>query len=162
MIDKFKKKRVQFNDFRLLHFEITPVWKFVHGEDDPYEVDETTLRPWFDSGSPDPRDGMFIVKAIFSTSGGKQYPGLVTPAHSFDYGEIQPHVFTEIGLLPLWLGGVLVNKKKLASFYPKINETKDSFFPLIFKSEVECKGVRLEGKVEGFMNSKNKKVIVTR
>jgi len=152
------KIRVQFDDFELKHFDIAPIWEFAIDEEGEEGQDETTLRPIFDATIADPADGLCIVKVEFQTSSGKIYFGLCSPAFDFKFGEIQPCMFTDKGILSFWCGMMKPERLQIENLYAQFEETKDTLFPIKFKSLTKSKGAALEGQIDGFMFLENEKV----
>jgi len=149
--DEQPKIRVQFNDFTLKNFDIAPIWEFAMDEEGEDEQDETTLRPCFNLTIADPAEGLYIVKTEFTTASGKKIFGLCSPALEFNLGEIQPYMFTDNGVLSFWFGMLEPTQQVIDDLYKQSGESKDSLFPVKFKSVVRTKGVKLVGVIDGFM-----------
>lgn len=155
--------RLRFNEFNLDHFAVSPIWKFIHGEIGSESYDETVLRPYIESPIADPQKGIFIIEADYFTFGKRHYSGLITPSVQFDFGILQPHIFSNIGVIPLWYGALTLDKGKIERFYSRIDETASNFFPMTFKSKnIQTKGVRLEGIIEGFMCKPEDEIIIVK
>lgn len=150
-INKDSKIRIQFEDFELKHFDISPIWEFAIDEEGEENQDETTLRPAYNFTIADPSEGMLIVKTQYETAKGKKYIGLCSPAFEFKFGEIQPYIFTNKSKLSLWFGMFQPDKENLEKLYEQLNETADTLFPIRFKGLTPTKGAKLEGIIEGFM-----------
>lgn len=82
-----------------------PIWEFALDEEGEEDQDEATVRPFTGSDSPDPAEGMFIVRGQFTLADGTIFPGYLTPAEdSSDLGTVQPQIVSESGQVGFWLG----------------------------------------------------------
>ena len=151
MQHKQRKLRIQFEDFRLEYFDIALVWEFAIDEEGEEGQDETTLRPCYGLTVADPADGLCIVKTEFETAAGKKYFGLCSPAFEFNMGYIQPFMFTDNTVVSFWFGVREPSQLSIDEIYKQLGETKDTFFPVKFKSVIPTKGVKLQGQIDGFM-----------
>lgn len=145
------KIRIQFEDFTIDKFEIAPIWEFAIDEEGEDEQDETTLRPCFGLTIADPSDGLCIVKTEFETASGKKYFGLCSPSFELKLDEVQPYMYTENGILSFWFGMLEPTRQIIDDLYKQFNETKETLFPIKFKSVVPTKGAKLQGQINGFM-----------
>jgi hypothetical protein len=149
--DDQPKIRVQFEDFTLDNFDIAPVWEFALDEEGEDGQDETTLRPCSGLTVADPADGLCIVKAEFTTASGKTFFGLCSPAFEFNLADIQPYMFTDKGTLSFWFGMLEPTRQAIDDLYKQFGESKDTLFPIKFKSVTRTKGAKLAGLIDGFM-----------
>ena len=156
------KIRVQFGDFELTHFDISPIWEFAIDEEGEEGQDETTLRPVFNMAIADPSEGMLVVKTEFETANGKKYLGLCTPAFEFKFGEIQPYMYTHKGVLSFWHGIYQPSEEEIQTLYEQFEESADTLFPIKFKALTETKGAKLEGTIEGFMYYSDGKIQISK
>lgn len=153
------KIRVQFEDFQPKHFDIAPIWEFAIDEECEDNQDETTLRPAYHLTIADPSEGLLVVKTQFQTADGKKYHGLCSPAFEYNFGDIQPYLYTENGVLSFWMGIMQPDIEYIDKLYRQFNFTADSLFPIIFKALTPYKGAPLEGQIDGFMYSVGHEVI---
>lgn len=149
--ENLEKFRLQFDDFELHHFEIAAIWEFAINEELIDEQDETTLRPCLNLRVADPSEGIYIVQAEFETLSGRKLNGLCSPSIDSSLSAIQPYIFTNVGKVMLWYGIAQPSKEEKTRIYQVLEANADSLFPIRFKAKTQAKGVKLEGKIEGFM-----------
>lgn len=125
-----KNLRIQFDDFNLSYFEISPIWEFAIDEEGEEGQDETTLKPRLDLTLPHPSEGLLIVECEFETNSGNKFRGLCTPSFDDSLSNIQPYIFTDNQLAMFWFGIVQPDKETKNGIYKALGETADSLFPL--------------------------------
>ena len=130
-----------------------PVWEFALDEEGEEGQDEATVRPYKISGSLDPSDGMFVVRASFTLADGSKMQGYLTPPVEADdsLGTLQPVIVTAAGHVGFWYGMMSPSSKELAQSYQSLGRDASHIFPLRFESHVEMVGGPVAGSLLGFM-----------
>lgn len=131
-----------------------PVWEFALDEEGEEGQDEATVRPYEASGSLDPKDGMFIVRASLTLSDGTRFKGYVTPPVQGETGlsTLQPAVVVPDGQVSFWCGTVAPPPEHIAKSYALLGKTSpQQVFPLRFESDVPVIGGPIVGEVPGFL-----------
>jgi len=145
--------RIQFDDFNLNHFKISPIWEFAIDEEGENGQDETTLKPRFDLKYPDPSEGLLIVECEFVTNSGKHFNGLCSPSFDDSLSSIQPYIIEDNKFVMFWFGIAQPDKEMKESFYEILGETIDSLFPIKFQSKLTmANGSKIIGQINGFMS----------
>ena len=151
MTDK-EKLRIQFNDFKREHFDISPIWEFAIDEEGEEGQDETTLKPRPDIFFPDPSAGLLIIECEFESNSGKRFIGLCSPSFNNSLSSIQPYIFTDHEMIMFWFGISRPEDETKRNIYSKLGETPGGLFPLKFKSKLSNSlGLKIEGVINGFM-----------
>ncbi len=151
-MDDKENIRIQFNEFSLRDFEISPIWEFAIDEEGEEGQDETTLKPRLDLTFPDPSEGLLIVECEFEANSGNKFSGLCSPSFDDSISSIQPYIFTDKQITMFWFGIVQPDKKTKNEIYEALNETAESLFPIKFQSNLKmADGSRIIGQIEGFM-----------
>lgn len=134
-----------------------PVWEFALDEEGEEGQDEATVRPYEVSGSLDPSEGMFIVRASFILSDGSKMQGYLTPPVQGDdsLGTLQPIIVTAHGQVGFWHGIMSPSPERLAQSYLMLGRDARCVFPLRFESQVELVGGPVRGSLAGFMVLEN-------
>jgi hypothetical protein len=141
-----------------------PVWEFALDEEGEEGQDEATVRPVQTSGTLDPKDGPFIIRAVFTLADGTQMRGcLTTPAGDDDgLGALQPVIITERGQVLFWHGVIAPDAQNLEESYAKLGRDAAKAFPIQVVSDVEMVGAPIRATIPGFMVLKDWKSGKTR
>ena len=151
-MDNKENLRIQFDDFNLSHFDISPIWEFAIDEEGEEGQDETTLKPRLDLKFPDPSEGLLIVECEFVTKSGKQFRGLCSTSFDDSLSSIQPYIIADNQFIMFWFGIVQPDKETKDSVYKVLGETTESLFPIKFQSKLTtADGSKISGQVNGFM-----------
>lgn len=157
------KIRKQVYELTLQDLAEHPVWEFALDEEGEEGQDETTVRPYSETGPADPSDGMLVVKANFVLADGTQLFGYLTPpvrgggglgtifSGDDGLGTIQPQIITPRGQVSFWLGARKPSTEDLEHEYDKLERRPDKVFPLHFANDAEVLGGRVEGIVNAFL-----------
>lgn len=149
-----EKVRKQLDQLKLDDLKEYPVWEFATDEEDEYDQEETTIRPWLGREQPNPREGIFAVLTEFTTASDRKFLGFSTPSDMNDFGYIQPTIITDSGKhVGFWQGMYKPSTAELKRFYEDLSVDAKNLFPLRYKAVVEARGVTLEGSIEGFLFS---------
>lgn len=144
--------RIQFDDFNISHFEISPIWEFAIDEEGEEGQDETTLKPRLDLTFPDPSEGLLIVECEFLAKSGSKFNGLCSPTFDNSISSIQPYILFDNQFTMFWFGIVQPDKETKDGIYRVLGETADSLFPVKFQSKLPmADGSKIVGEIGGFM-----------
>ena len=151
-MNKEENLRVQFDDFNINHFGISPIWEFAIDEEGEEGQDETTLKPRFDLSFPDPSEGLLIVECEFESNSGKEFRGICSPSFDDSLSSIQPYILTDNKFVMFWFGIAQPDKETKDGIYRLLGETPESLFPIKFKSKLpNADGSKISGQIDGFM-----------
>jgi hypothetical protein len=151
-----RPKLKQFVDLEASDFDRHPVWVSTHSVDydepwyDDDDVDEETFRPWTKKMPVSPDDGMFLVRASFTTGDGVRYAGFLTPSARDDVGDLQPTILIGPRHVALWQGSVPGRALHRQSFYTALGKTADQLFPIRFTADPGLANGVVSGQAEGF------------
>ena len=147
----------QFGDLRLEDFDRFAVWAACHSFDCDElwydETDEETFRPWDGQLPVDPSEGMFLAKAKFRLSDGRQFWGLITPGHPGEdasLGILQPYLAAGSRFFGFWGGTVGVAETAKDSFYAAIAANHTTAFPIEFSVDTKIALGVVSGTITGF------------
>lgn len=147
----------QFGDLRPEDFDRCAVWASCHSFDCDElwydETDEETLRPWDGQLPVDPSDGMFLVKAKFRLSDGREFWGYVTPGNPEEdasIGILQPYLAVGSQFFGFWGGMLGVAKTAKDSFYAAIAADHTTAFPIEFSVDTKFALRAISGTIAGF------------
>lgn len=144
--------RIQFDDFSINHFDISPIWEFAIDEEGEEAQDETTLKPRLDLEFPDPSEGLLIVECDFIAKSGKQFRGLCSPSFDNSLSSIQPYIIMDNKFVMFWFGIAQPDKETKDRVYKILGETTESLFPIKFQSKLtSADGSKISGQINGFM-----------
>ncbi len=147
-----EKLRVQFDDFRLNHFDISPIWEFATDEEGEEGQDETTLKPRLDLSFPDPSEGLLIVECEFEANSGRKFNGLCSPSFDDSLSSIQPYILADNQFVMFWFGISQPDKETKDRLYKILGEKPESLFPIRFNSKLaKANGSKISGLINGFM-----------
>jgi hypothetical protein len=141
-------------DLSQTDLEDYPVWEFALDEEDLEGQDETTVRPWSDSGPVDPSAGMFVVRARFVLADGTAMTGYLTPTvEDVDrLASIQPIIVTDEGQVLFWCGIMSPSADDLARNYRRLGKHSPAqVFPIRFHADVAIAGGSVEGEIPAFI-----------
>ena len=151
-MDNKEKIRIQFADFNMTHFDISPIWEFATDEEGEEGQDETTLRPRIDLSFPDPSEGLLIVECEFETNSGSKFSGLCSPSFDDSFSSIQPYILVDNQFVIFWFGVSRPDKETKERLYNILGERPESLFPVEFKSKLaKADGSKISGQINGFM-----------
>ena len=145
--------RKQVYELTLHDLSLFPVWEFRLDEEAGDNQDESTVRPCSVSGPLDPRDSMFVVRAVFTLADGSRMRGYFTPPGQGEarVGALQPIIVTDRGQVRFWCGTAAPGPKRLARSYELLGKDAKHVFPVQFESDVELAGGAVRGSVPGFL-----------
>jgi len=152
-MDNKENLRIQFDDFRVNHFEISPIWEFAIDEEGEEGQDETTLKPRLDLTFPDPSEGLLIIECEFVVKSGNKFNGICSPSFDNSISSIQPYILSNNQFIMFWFGIMQPDKETKDGIYNVLGETADSLFPIKFQSKLPmADGSRIVGEINGFMS----------
>ena len=130
-----------------------PVWEFALDEEGVVGQDEATVRPHETSGTLDPSDGMYIVRASFLLADGTKAQGYLIPSVQGDnyLGTLQPIIVTATGQIGLWCGMRSPSYDELMQKYRLLGKEANHVFPVQLKSEIDLVDGPVRGSVAGFV-----------
>lgn len=151
------KIRKQVYELTLEDLRTFPVWEFRLDEESDEGQDESTVRPYTESGPLDPAERMFVVRAVFTLADGSRMEGYCSPPLRGDdsIGILQPIIITDRGQVRFWCGTTTPDSKRLARSYEWLGKDARRIFPMQFESDVELVGSPVKGSVPGFLVLEN-------
>jgi hypothetical protein len=154
------KIRKQVYELTLEDLGKFPVWEFALDEEDEEGQDEATVRPVQVSGTLDPADGPFIIRAMFTLADGTKMHGWLT-VHEDDglapvvitdvLGTLQPVIITDRAQILFWYGVIGPSAQDVAKSYTKLGREAVSVFPIQVDSDVELVGEPIHATIPGFL-----------
>jgi len=145
--------RKQVYDLTLEDIRRNAVWEFVFDEEGEEGQDEATVRPCDCSGTLDPSDRMFVVRAVFTLADGTLMLGYLTPPTQGEasLGALQPVIITDSGQVVFWHGVVAPKAEEMAESYGKLGRNAAEVFPVEVTSDVGLATGPIHASVSGFM-----------
>ncbi len=156
-----KPELKQFGTLTQADFQRFLVWAAVHtfdyNESWYDETDEETFRPWSGELPVDPGLGMFLVRSQIIFADGTKFIGFITPAigtgevMESDLGSVQPHLFSNNGMLVTFWGGVFgFSDDVKKTTYDLLERTASQIFPIRFSAENGLTNGKQAGEIRGF------------
>ena len=145
--------RIRKQVYQLTPDDLTasPVWEFALDEESEPDHDEATVRPHPFSGTLDPSDGMFVIRARFTLADGSIMHGYLTPPTDGEsLSSVQPQICVAEGQVGFWCGIMQPDATELQRRYSILGRTPATLFPVRYESEVQFVGGPIAGTVEGF------------
>jgi hypothetical protein len=131
-----------------------PIWEFCSDEADVDGQDEATVRPSEEREVPGFSPGAYVVAADAVLGDGTSVLGYLYSGEPSDMGCIQPNILAGSSQVNFWLGWLrfITNKEeRIANNYALLGKSRESIFPIAFRSRANINGEPLIVSVEGFM-----------
>ncbi len=127
------------------------VWEFASDEEGVEGQDEATVRPRPDlSATKGCPAGGFICAAQFCLVDKTILHGFVYAEHGARLGLTQPVIITNKGQVHFWFGAMKPKPNEILRSYAALGRSKETVFPISFRSVVEVEGKRIEGILPAF------------
>ena len=146
--------RRQIYELTLEDLDDCPIWEYADDEEEVEGQDEATVRPRSDLNAYDPTRvdvGTVVVKTEFVSRSGTVYYGYCTPTPEEDISDTHPVIVTPHGQVGFYFGVMPPSAGELADAYQRLGATRESLFPIQYRSLVAAPGCVTSGTIPAFI-----------